>query len=1150
MTETGIVYAVETVSAGATVLGDHDADSTTLDLLYGWEFSEEGGQARVSPGPDFSEGIFRKWSGDGRGGSDDKWDTQSAGVTEDNSGTRSPRLKVETSGNNAFVNWGDLGVTPQHAVSATLELPAYPSSNVQFMVPLSESSSKAWQVNIQSSGVMRIVSPTNTNLATGSVPLPLNETFRIEVRSNGTDLSCTAYDLDGEVIEELTATGTFGDLYNFRIGSVNSSTATLFIDDVAINAFDGPVGDWWLTAPQPQAPRVGIIGDSLTAQEGRGKTELVRLVLDAGYAPASVSFYAVGGKPINTPDVYGRITVDDIADARQNLGDIEKWIIALGTNDSDLTETEFADEMAPVLAALGDDEFVWVGLAFKGAGNTDAARLNPVIEEQVSQTPNGRYADWQNFIHDGRDETGLWGTVDSTHMTEAGYAIRNQFMVSELGPGPFTQDEGEDITFEYTSATYPEGEDDDEPTVLELAEPLGVKLNDGDFVEVLPERRETYAWVTLKQEGEALRARVRQDLEDVITEEIVDSNDSPMNVLLEEDSFGDWVVVEVLSEPLQRDGQNINPNTLLPPQVIPEEGVTQFAQAVIEEAVIDHLQGRIAVIDELIVARYADDGSTEPAPDSAIISLSSQDGLKALSPNGAYDGSTPLYDLTMKVPTEAFDEAGNRIVAEFRGKIIADHITVLEGITVQGEQTSHFAPGTTLQLDNLVDRPDVEASVEFDAEVRNWPGSGNQEEIGWGLHSGRVAQGLVRSISGGYRVTARFITPTGVVDQTTELTIPFSNVAGFTAGGGYVFLLAKFAANTPWAIYRFNANTGVWDNTFVAVGFVAGPGRAALSYDGGPLLVWRDPDNNIFRRYYNDALSSFTAKSSPVRSSRRMVGARGPYIASGSHIDHQSNDAASAFWSRCGVMTGFGQLPDGTWAATNGSGSLFVYNIAGAPTSSTLYTAWTKVDSATGRETLASDVSELAWPAGTFPTIHTPPPAGAFDDVEIYVSDVSGDRTDLFAIPSMPVGRYQVTITDVPSSGANPPSTSGFVDDTGSTPARLVSGLKDSNGDPLLEANGNGEFSARIGVAGQSGRVTVSIPSSGSAGSASVVFAIPFEAEPNVQLTVASGVANPENVHPPILEASSATGFTVKAQRTGGGTADIAINWHAMPMTQ
>src|SRR5690625_6639031 len=105
------------------------------------------------------------------------------------------------------------------------------------------------------------------------------------------------------------------------------------MDDIAPVASNREIGDWWQTASRPVEPRVGVICDSLTAQDGQGKTRIVSELIDSGYLPESISFYAVGGTEIELPDVHGRTTVQDIADARAALGGIEKWIMALGTNN-------------------------------------------------------------------------------------------------------------------------------------------------------------------------------------------------------------------------------------------------------------------------------------------------------------------------------------------------------------------------------------------------------------------------------------------------------------------------------------------------------------------------------------------------------------------------------------------------------------------------------------------------------------------------------------------------------------------------------------------------------------------------------------------------------------------------------------------------
>src|SRR5699024_8094983 len=150
--EYGRVYSVETRWAGANVDGDHPAGSTTLNVLLGWDFDEDGGQCEVTPESSLPVALFRKWSGDSRGGGDDRFDQQSATVTEDSGGDRPPRLKVDTSGNNGFVAWGGLGVTAEHAASVPVILPAYPGAKVPVMVPRSSEAAKAGQLNIQGSG--------------------------------------------------------------------------------------------------------------------------------------------------------------------------------------------------------------------------------------------------------------------------------------------------------------------------------------------------------------------------------------------------------------------------------------------------------------------------------------------------------------------------------------------------------------------------------------------------------------------------------------------------------------------------------------------------------------------------------------------------------------------------------------------------------------------------------------------------------------------------------------------------------------------------------------------------------------------------------------------------------------------------------------
>lgn len=179
---------------------------------------------------------------------------------------------------------------------------------------------------------------------------------------------------------------------------------------------------------------VAIIGDSLTYQNGNGTYELTQKLVAAGYDPSNIYIWGVGGKKLTTADTSGKTTMQNIADARVQLQHVDTWIIALGTNNAGNTDAAFTQGVNTVLDTIGSQErVVWISMAFYKITNNNAARFNPILSATVEARVNGDFVDWNTYIHNGRDETGLWVyPVDYTHMTTAGYDIRNNYYVAQL----------------------------------------------------------------------------------------------------------------------------------------------------------------------------------------------------------------------------------------------------------------------------------------------------------------------------------------------------------------------------------------------------------------------------------------------------------------------------------------------------------------------------------------------------------------------------------------------------------------------------------------------------------------------------------------------------------------------------------------------
>lgn len=188
-----------------------------------------------------------------------------------------------------------------------------------------------------------------------------------------------------------------------------------------------------------------LIGDSLLAQnlvpgtgQSLGPANVTTILSAAGYPLNDINIHAVGGKSLLAADTGGTTTLQDIAAARVALGHVDQWWIALGTNrEVDTGDaaavTALTNAVQTILDAIGNEGRVtWCGLAYKGAGNTNAGLYNPAIKALVEAKTGCRYADWQNYVHNGRDETNLWLSSDSTHMSQEGYDLKNRWMRDQL----------------------------------------------------------------------------------------------------------------------------------------------------------------------------------------------------------------------------------------------------------------------------------------------------------------------------------------------------------------------------------------------------------------------------------------------------------------------------------------------------------------------------------------------------------------------------------------------------------------------------------------------------------------------------------------------------------------------------------------------
>lgn len=187
-------------------------------------------------------------------------------------------------------------------------------------------------------------------------------------------------------------------------------------------------------APPTNAPRIAVIGDSLTHMGGSGEVFFREALGVAGIPDEHLYYYGVIGKRTTAADSAGKTTVQNIADARAQLGEVDRWVIALGTNDRNSESASYIrTTIQTVLSAIGSDRVIWVGLTSKGAATAADIQTNTFIQEELR--PGDMYADWDariRSIDGGADPSPYWNTSDATHMPPLGYRERARFYAEQL----------------------------------------------------------------------------------------------------------------------------------------------------------------------------------------------------------------------------------------------------------------------------------------------------------------------------------------------------------------------------------------------------------------------------------------------------------------------------------------------------------------------------------------------------------------------------------------------------------------------------------------------------------------------------------------------------------------------------------------------
>lgn len=383
-----------------------------------------------------------KWNGGTDGGFDHEATAFSPAFAYHDSGT-SARLLYTATGSSSLLGKSPIAGGAEVAVRFSLELTGYPEWGAPLLHPLTSGGTQAWRMTVGAAGEIVIRDVDNAVALTGP-GIPLDQEVRVEAVITATAATLRVYssrDGDDLLAPEVTAAATFGAVGNFRVGRTGSTPdlPPLYLDDIALVS-----GADWIGAPgdarpkRDDAPRVAIIGDSLTAMSGANGAYLLTGLNDRKLAAENVYHWGVGGKKIVGADLTGRDSLQNIDDAIVQLGSVDQWIIALGTNDrpsDDATVNAAIDSiLAKIDAVAPGSRVTWINLSSLEYAGVDDVRLNGLIEAKAAERPNTYVADWDAHIRavDGGENPSPYWLSDGVHMTPEGYEIRANFYLDQV----------------------------------------------------------------------------------------------------------------------------------------------------------------------------------------------------------------------------------------------------------------------------------------------------------------------------------------------------------------------------------------------------------------------------------------------------------------------------------------------------------------------------------------------------------------------------------------------------------------------------------------------------------------------------------------------------------------------------------------------
>jgi hypothetical protein len=363
-------------------------------------------------------------------------------------GTRSVKITSNSTAGTYLRFTPDAG--DRQVLDVYFTIPAYPTGGSFPIMTATGASTAGFKAVIGTTGTVSLQNAAGSgvsgSVSTATVPLGTKARLSVEcIKGSTTSNGTLSYRLFyGTNVEGTTPDATFtsgatvntgtvqvNNLY-FGKGTSAGTAASVSIDDVRFMAhatdWYAPIGaDVVDVRRVPALGKIALIGDSQFELGGEAniRTQLARV----GWTTAAdIYFHGVGGKTLTTADSTGTTTIQNVAAARTALGsEPALWVINLGGNSSGVPEATFRNGVKGILDAIGDaNRVLWFGI--QGNPNTAArATATEWLRQEVVARPLARYVDTTAWIHDGRDETGLWN-ADAIHMLTAGYTLRNAWV--------------------------------------------------------------------------------------------------------------------------------------------------------------------------------------------------------------------------------------------------------------------------------------------------------------------------------------------------------------------------------------------------------------------------------------------------------------------------------------------------------------------------------------------------------------------------------------------------------------------------------------------------------------------------------------------------------------------------------------------------